>query len=54
MQQFSVPVLQQALDEAMLESRDAVQRLLPQIVERYVMNIDAPPAGMFNRATRLA
>jgi len=54
LQQFSVPMLRQALDEVMLESRDAVQRQLPQIVERYVMNIDAPPAGLINRATRLA
>jgi D-alanyl-D-alanine carboxypeptidase len=54
LQQFSVPMLRQALDEVMLECSAAVQRLLPQIVERHVMNIDAPPAGLINRATRLA
>ncbi len=54
LQQFSVQVLQQALDEADLAARDAVQRRLPQIVERYVMNVDAPPAGVASRATRPA
>ncbi len=52
--QFSAHVLQQALDDSDLSARQAVSRMLPQIVERYVMNIDAPPAGMINRATRLA
>jgi LAS superfamily LD-carboxypeptidase LdcB len=52
--QFSAEVLQQALDDSALLCRSAVNRLLPQIVERYVMNIDAPPAGMISRATRLA
>ncbi len=53
-QQFSVQVLQQALDGADLSARATVQRRLPQIVERYVMNVDAPPAGMLNCATRPA
>ena len=54
LRQFSVQVLQQALDAAQLEARDAVRRQLPQIFDRYVMNVDAPPAGMATRATRLA
>jgi LAS superfamily LD-carboxypeptidase LdcB len=51
LQQFSAAVLQQALDAADLDARAAVQRQLPRIVERYVMNIDAPPAGLATRAT---
>ena len=54
LQQYSVEVLRQALAEADLAARSAVQRRLPQIVEDYVMNVDAPPAGLVNRATRLA
>ncbi len=56
LQQFSVQVLQQALDAADVVAHEAVRRRLPQIVENYVMNIDAPPAGMGEaiRATRLA
>jgi LAS superfamily LD-carboxypeptidase LdcB len=54
LQQYSVEVLRQALDGADLAARSAVQRRLPQIVENYVMNVDAPPAGLVNRATRLA
>jgi LAS superfamily LD-carboxypeptidase LdcB len=52
--QFSVEVLQQAIDGSELLARPAVNRLLPQIFERYVANIDAPPAGVLTRATRLA
>lgn len=54
--QFSVPVLQQALDASDLVARDAVRRRLPQLVETCVMNVDPPPAGMgeATRATRLA
>jgi LAS superfamily LD-carboxypeptidase LdcB len=54
LQQFSVQMLRQALDEADLAARDAVQRRLPQIVENYVMNVDAPPMGLTSRATRPA
>ncbi len=56
LQQFSVKVLGEALDEAQIEARAAVQRRLPQIVENYVMNVDAPPAGVGEaiRATRPA
>ncbi|MEO6080953.1 MAG: M15 family metallopeptidase [Steroidobacteraceae bacterium] len=54
LQQFSVAMLSQALDEADIEARAALQRCLPQIVERYVMNVDAPPTGVAIRATRPA
>ena len=54
LQQYSVEVLRQALADEDLAARSAVQRRLPQIVEDYVMNVDAPPAGLVNRATRLA
>jgi LAS superfamily LD-carboxypeptidase LdcB len=54
LQQFSVQVLRQALDEADLAARAAVQRRLPQIVENYVLNVDTPPTGLTIRATRPA
>jgi LAS superfamily LD-carboxypeptidase LdcB len=53
LQQYSVQVLQQALADCELLARDAVTRALPRIVERYVRNIDAPPADAI-RATRPA
>jgi LAS superfamily LD-carboxypeptidase LdcB len=56
LQQFSLQVLRQALEEAQIDARDAILRRLPQIIEKYVMNIDAPPAGgdEATRATRPA
>ncbi len=54
LRQFSVALLQQALDDSDLAASDAVRRALPRIVENYVLNIDAPPAGVISRATRLA
>ncbi len=51
---FSVDVLRAALDGAGIEARAAVNRVLPAIVERYVRNIDAAPAGPLISATRLA
>jgi hypothetical protein len=54
LRQFSAQVLQQAIDDSDLLARAAVNRALPQIVQRYVMNVDAPPAGVATRATRLA
>lgn len=54
LQQFSVPLLQAALDENELAASEAVRRALPRIVASYVMNVDAPPAGAVTRATRLA
>lgn len=52
--QFSVVVLQQALDASSLLARDAVAKRLPGIVERYVMNVDRLPTGGANPATRPA
>lgn len=52
LQQYSVEVLKQALDEADLAGHGAVQRRLSRIVENYVMNVDAPPPGLTTRATR--
>jgi len=42
--QFSMELLWQALEAAPLEAAAAVRRGLPQIMERYVRNTDAPPA----------
>lgn len=53
LQQFSLPVLKEALDGADLEARAAVERCLPQILERYVRNVDLAPGDAI-RATRLA
>lgn len=50
--QLSDGVLREALDASALEDRGAVERLLPQILTRYVRNVDAP-AGITS-ATRLA
>lgn len=50
LRQFSAPALREALDAAPLEDRAAVERLLPDIIERYVMNVDAPPAGAVSAA----
>jgi hypothetical protein len=45
LEQFSAQALRDALDAAPLEARAAVERRLPEILERYVRNVDAPPAG---------
>lgn len=42
--QFSMELLWQALEAAPLEAAAAVRRRLPQIMERYVRNIETPPA----------
>lgn len=52
LQQFSVQLLQEALDDSDIGASAAVRRALPRIVETYVLNI-APP-GAATRATRLA
>lgn len=55
--QFSSELLQQALAAGEMDAVEAVRRQLPQIMERYVRNIDAPPASMTGAAipgTRLA
>lgn len=42
--QFSLQVLRDALATAGIEGHAAVERKLPDILERYVRNVDAPPA----------
>ena len=51
--EFSVELLRQALDAAPMDAADAVRGRLPQIMERYVRNVDAPGTA-FIPATRLA
>jgi len=56
-QLFSADLLRQALAAAPMDAVDAARRRLPQIMERYVRNIDPPPAGIAGAAipgTRLA
>jgi len=55
--QLSSELLQQALAAAPMDAVKAVRSRLPQIMERYVRNVDAPPAdiaGAAIPATRLA
>ncbi len=51
---YSVEILRAALAEADIAARAVVERDLPMIVERYVRNVDAPPAGAITSRTRLA
>jgi LAS superfamily LD-carboxypeptidase LdcB len=44
LEQFSEGALRAALAAAPLAARGAVDRLLPQILARYVRNVEAPPA----------
>jgi LAS superfamily LD-carboxypeptidase LdcB len=50
---FSPAVLRTALDAAQVEARGAVDRILPELFERYVRNVDAGP-GAATSATRPA
>ncbi len=50
---FTVDDLRAALDSAEVEARTAVERILPRIIERYVRNVDPPPAATTS-PTRLA
>jgi len=52
--QFSVEVLRQALDGSGILAWPALEGRLPEIVERYVHTVDAPPTGELTPATRLA
>lgn len=52
--QFSEAVLRGALAGGQVAAGETVLRRLPEIVQRYVMNVDAPPAGAVSRATRPA
>jgi LAS superfamily LD-carboxypeptidase LdcB len=45
-ERFSIDILRQALQASAMDAADAVRRRLPQIVERYVRNVDAPPSGV--------
>ncbi len=51
---FSIETLRGALDAADIEARAAVEQLLPEILERYVRNVDPPPQGTAISATRPA
>ncbi len=50
---FSIKVLEEALAAGGIDALDTVRRRLPEIVERYVMNVEAPP-GLATAGTRLA
>lgn len=52
LQQFSAAVLMQALEHSGIEVWQTVQRRVPQVVERYVLNVDAAPT-VASRATKL-
>ena len=45
---FSIEVLEEALAAEGIDALDAVRRRLPEIVERYVMNVEAPPLRAAN------
>jgi LAS superfamily LD-carboxypeptidase LdcB len=46
LQQFNVEMLREALAASDMAAAAAVQRQLPQIVQRYVMNVDVPPEAV--------
>jgi len=48
----SVDLLRAALATAGIEGREAIERALPEILARYVRNVDAPPAAALTSATR--
>jgi LAS superfamily LD-carboxypeptidase LdcB len=48
--QYSAEVLREALDAAPLAGRAAVERVLPEVLARYVVNVDAPPAAALSAA----
>jgi len=54
LRQFTVEMLAQALQGAGLEAHEAVSGRLPEIVARYVRNVDPPPGAGLNPGTRLA
>ncbi len=56
LRQFAAADLRRALDAAPLEDRAAIERQLPDVFERYVLNVDAPPAAAISvaGAARLA
>jgi LAS superfamily LD-carboxypeptidase LdcB len=54
LQAFSVDMLQEALQVEGIDALDVVRGRLPEIVARYVMNVEAPPAMDAIPGTRLA
>jgi hypothetical protein len=42
--------LREALDAAPVAARAAIERRLPEILARYVLNVDEPPAAALNAA----
>src|SRR5688572_11280452 len=50
LEQFTVQVLREALDAAPLAARAAVARKLPEILDRYVRNVDPPAAAVLSAA----
>lgn len=44
LQQLTLAVLRDALESAVIEDHAAVQRLLPQVLAKYVVNVDPAPA----------
>jgi LAS superfamily LD-carboxypeptidase LdcB len=53
-QQFSPEMLWAVLEKVSLDAAASVRRRLPEIVERYVLNVVPPPAAALIAATRLA
>ncbi len=54
LQAFSIELLRDALQEEKIDALDTVIDRLPEIVERYVINIESPPALAIRVGTRLA
>ena len=54
LRQFTVEMLEHALQGAGLDAHEVVRGRLPEIVARYVRNIDAPTGAGVNPATRPA
>jgi LAS superfamily LD-carboxypeptidase LdcB len=48
--QYSGAALREALDAAPVAARAAIERRLPEILARYVLNVDEPPAAALNAA----
>lgn len=48
--QYSEAVLRQALEGVAIEGRAVIERRLPELVTRYVKNVDPPPAAALSAA----
>lgn len=51
--QFSAQALREAVLAAPVEGRDVIARQLPQIFDRYVRNVDPPPAAALSARGRM-